>query len=201
MKAGTMTQAVAKAIRADIASVKVTVRTLVKAGYLTSGARGVNAPDMTALDAARVLATQLAREVPGYSAAAILEPLEAKECRMNPGGGSEPFSLEQLSGLEFPASFTDVLAALIQTFAFEQESAAFKAVKDPSCEVGIQAGDTLSWWISMGPKGDTRTAMYSHTPFGRVGDQGQNLPPAPETLRTIKTENIRVVADALAGRA
>ena len=45
-------------------TIKMIVRILIKAGLFTTGARGVNAPDMTALDAVRVVVAVVASPAP-----------------------------------------------------------------------------------------------------------------------------------------
>lgn len=55
---------IAEALTQPVGSVKLYVRELREAGLLTTGARGVNAPHMTTLDAARLVIALLATDKP-----------------------------------------------------------------------------------------------------------------------------------------
>lgn len=64
MKPGELTKLIARAYRVEEKTVSVYARWLREAGLLTTGARGVNAPDMTPLDAARLTIALLATDRP-----------------------------------------------------------------------------------------------------------------------------------------
>ena len=64
MRSGPFIAALAQAYRADEATVKLFARFLKEAGLISSGARGVNAPHMTPLDAARMTVALLSTDSP-----------------------------------------------------------------------------------------------------------------------------------------
>lgn len=71
MKQGKFITAISEAYRIPFGTVRLFVRELNKAGLLTAGAHGVNAPDMTALDAARVTIAILGTDKPTQAAQAV----------------------------------------------------------------------------------------------------------------------------------
>ena len=97
-------------------AVGVTFRFLRDAGLATTGARGVNAPDMTTRDVAAVLIAMLTYETPGKQAADAFRMIGPLECR-DPHPDPDGFSLEALRGLSAPFTFVDALAALIDVYA------------------------------------------------------------------------------------
>ena len=64
MKSGAFISLVAESYRVEPETVRLYARLLKSAGLLTTGARGVNAPDMTPLDAARMTIALLATDNP-----------------------------------------------------------------------------------------------------------------------------------------
>lgn len=64
MKAGPFNQLIAKAYGVDVATVTKFARLLKEGGLMTTGIRGVNAPDLTPLDAARLTVALLATDKP-----------------------------------------------------------------------------------------------------------------------------------------
>ncbi len=71
MKQGKFISAISDAYRISPGTVRLFVRELNKAGLLTTGAHGVNAPDMTPLDAARVTIAILGTDKPTHAAQAV----------------------------------------------------------------------------------------------------------------------------------
>lgn len=67
MKSAAFTDAMAHAFDVPHKTMVTYTRFLKEAGLLTTGARGVNAPDMTQLDAARVTIALLATDTPGQA--------------------------------------------------------------------------------------------------------------------------------------
>lgn len=67
MKSGPFIKMIAAAFTVEEKTVTVYARALKEAGLLTSGARGVNAPDMTPLDAARMTIALLACDGPSQA--------------------------------------------------------------------------------------------------------------------------------------
>lgn len=68
MKAAAFNQMIADALTMPLSTVTNYARFLKEADLMTTGARGVNAPDMTALDAARLVIAILSTPNPGYCA-------------------------------------------------------------------------------------------------------------------------------------
>lgn len=64
MKHGPFIILLAETLGLDVASVRQVARVIREAGFLTSGARGVNAPDMTLVDAARMVIALMTGEPP-----------------------------------------------------------------------------------------------------------------------------------------
>lgn len=64
MKHGAFIQFFSDLFKVEIKTVTVVARAIREAGYLTSGARGVNAPDMTVADAANMIISLLSGEPP-----------------------------------------------------------------------------------------------------------------------------------------
>jgi len=65
MKQAQFISLVSEILGIESKTIKVIVRNLREAGLFTTGARGVNAPDITALDAARVVIAAVASSSPG----------------------------------------------------------------------------------------------------------------------------------------
>lgn len=65
MKSGPFIKIVAQAYGVEESTVTLVARMLKEAGLMTTGARGVNAPEMTALDAARITIALLGTDRPG----------------------------------------------------------------------------------------------------------------------------------------
>lgn len=94
------------------------MRIIREGGMMTTGARGVNAPDLTYLDAARTLIAQIVEENPGRRAIRhVCEigplPLWSKDLLRE----DIPFSLHGMLPGEDIETFEQALAALIRIFA------------------------------------------------------------------------------------
>lgn len=118
MKAGRLRDTTALAMLVSPSIVQVTMRQEREAGQLTTGAHGVNAPDMTYLDAARVLIAHIVESNPGRRAPKHVETFGSLP-RSNPGDdpGSDAFDLERLVPTAKIDTFEKTLATLIQVFA------------------------------------------------------------------------------------
>lgn len=112
---GAMTKTIWAATGVAEPTVALVVRELREAGMLTTGARGVNAPQMTPLDAARVLLVLLVSERPADAAKAARDFGQLR--RLNGFANGRPtygdFRLEPSDG----DSFEESLAAVIQKLA------------------------------------------------------------------------------------
>lgn len=71
MQKGPFIKFIADALAEDEKTVAIYVRELLNAGLLTTGARGVNAPHMLPLDAARVILALLATDRPSQAVASV----------------------------------------------------------------------------------------------------------------------------------
>lgn len=71
MQVGPFTNFIAEELHVDAATVAIYARELRKAGLLTTGARGVNAPHMRPIDAARLLIAFMATDRPSEAVACV----------------------------------------------------------------------------------------------------------------------------------
>ncbi len=95
-------------------------RELRKAGLLTTGARGVNAPHMTTIDAARLLIALLTTDKPSQAAQSVRDLGRLKPRRKSPGEDREPFVVAVARRLPEVHSFEIGLASLVELFAIDQ---------------------------------------------------------------------------------
>lgn len=97
---------------------EVTMRIIREAGMMTTGARGVNAPDMTYLDAARTLIAQIVEDNPGRRATGHVMQFGRLPWG-NPAfpWAGDPFTLQELVPDAEIQTFETALAALIRVFA------------------------------------------------------------------------------------
>lgn len=102
----------------DSTVTEVTMRNIREAKKLTTGARGVNAPDMTYLDAARTLIAQILDENPGRASVTFVNtfgPLQWANSD-HPWAG-DPFTLQALAPGAPIDTLEQAIAALIRVFA------------------------------------------------------------------------------------
>ncbi len=148
---------------ATVRNAMIAIRT---AGFLTTGARGVNAPDMQPIDAARVALALMANEVPGARAADTARAAQALLCHMPDEAGD--FTLGALAGLRAPFALDVAVAALISIFAHGLDkpavAAAFGQTRDgqttpPPVDVHLEGDDFAV--ITMGSAPDRSTYAFS----------------------------------------
>lgn len=208
-----MAQAIAETMRVDPASVKVTMRFLREAGLLTQGAHGVNAPDMTSLDLAHTIIAHIAYEKPGSRGVEAVKVIGGMSCWALDEIQSD-FSLEALRKLETPFTFTQALTALIEVYAFDWDTVAYRSaersgrdgtIEPPECKVEVcfeRYGPGA--FISMGPKDDLRTGVYKferqQLSIRELIAQEREIPPI-NSLRWITEENLKPLAEEFAGLA
>ena len=123
---GEFVKVVSKATGVAEATVALFARVLREAGLLTTGARGVNAPHMKAIDAARILIAMMVTEKPSRAAEAVrdfgaLRCIEAEV--MESGSG---FTLEAARHVAPDHTFEEALAALIDIYARDADQAYFR---------------------------------------------------------------------------
>lgn len=118
MKAGQLKTVTAKAMCVPETAVHVTMRIIREGEKLTTGAHGVNAPDMLYLDAARVLIAQLVDDAPGRAAIHHVNDFGALPLfnRASPWS-KDPFTLQSMVPDVSFETFEDAIAALIRVFA------------------------------------------------------------------------------------
>lgn len=119
MKLGELEELVAVAMRVPANHVHMTARPLREAGLLTStGARGISAPDMTMLDAARLLIAHIVLENPGRSAPRWVQELGALPWHNRDFAWQrDPFTLQSLVPDASIATFELAIVALIRVLA------------------------------------------------------------------------------------
>lgn len=127
MKFGELRQTMAVAMVVDVERIHVTMRNLRESRLLTTGARGVNAPDMTYLDAARILIAHIVNGNPGRAAPRIVRafgslPWEDRDFAWT----GDPFTLSELVPDSPITTFEEALAALVRVYAECRETDAFR---------------------------------------------------------------------------
>ena len=90
---------------------------------MTTGARGVNAPDMKPIDAARLLIAFLADPVPGTASADLVKRYGSLPIYGLPNDGA--LSFEALRAAR-PETFESGLAMLLEVYAFDHDTEAFR---------------------------------------------------------------------------
>ncbi|WP_156882824.1 hypothetical protein [Rhodovulum sp. P5] len=152
-------QITAEAMNVSTSAVKITMRNIREAGKLTTGAHGVNAPDMCYLDAARILIAQIIEDSPGRRAPVHVEEIGALPWA-NPAYDEieEPFKISALLPDADTGTFEQALAALLRVFAECRDTEAFEEAgmrlhdgrfQLPQCRVEIFPRDQAAR-ISMG---------------------------------------------------
>lgn len=118
VKNGQLKQKMAEAMRIPEQTAEVTMRIIREAGLMTTGPRGVNAPHMTYLDAARTLIAQIVEDNPGRRAEAYVKEIGSLPWG-NPAGpfDGDSFTLQALHPAASLQTFEQALAAMIEVFA------------------------------------------------------------------------------------
>lgn len=157
MKFGGLKERIAEAMLVTPDTVHSTMRNLREreGGWLTTGARGVNAPDMTYLDAARILIAQIVDSNPGRAAPRIVRafgclPLTNPEI----AEAGDPFTLSELVPDSSTGTFEEAVAAAIRVFAECRDTEAFRdagtrlrdgGFDDPRCDIEIHEEDSAAY--------------------------------------------------------
>jgi len=163
MKSGDLKETVAQAMLVDPEKVWVTMRNLRENDLLTTGARGVNAPDLTYRDAARVLLAHILNSNPGRAAPRMVNafgplPWSNPAACEDLSEYEEPFTLGDLLPDQSKNTFEEALAGLIRVFVECRDGTAFRlagslrrdrTLKNPPCLVEIFEEDAAAT-ISMG---------------------------------------------------
>lgn len=208
MKAGELVRATVKVFGAEEQTVKVAMREFRWRDMLTTGARGVNAPDLTPLDVARVVAAFTVYERPGQRGPELLTALRHLEGNRIPEDDPPAFSLEALAGLEAPYTFEDALAALILVYAFHRDSEAYQSarremidgtIREPECVVEILQDSDVSARITLGGPREP-IAIYDFQPIVpiRVAQERLKTAPARHSIHWIDQRAIIQIAEDFA---
>jgi len=164
----------AEAMLISAQTAEVTMRNIREGGMMTTGARGVNAPDLSYLDAARTLIAQIVEENPGRRA--IRHVLEIGSLPLHNRASlreNDPFSLQGMLPGEDIETFELALAALIKLFAeFRSDDRMIRAgtrkrdgwIK-PLCRVEISPPDL---WAKI----DMGAAQYQFGELKRAFNSG-----------------------------
>jgi len=102
------------------ATVSGAFRGLRESGLMTSGARGVNAPDMTDLDAARMLIAMLVNERPAYAERSVRDFGQLVCINFHPAEGARLSSESREEFKRLSAGFTLQARGLANRHTFEQ---------------------------------------------------------------------------------
>lgn len=124
MKAGELIERIACVTGAEIDVVKRAARDIREDGLLTTGARGVNSPDMVPMDAARLLIAMFADPVPGKAAARLVRKYGAMTNPFEDPCDPFPLSIQGILG-RTPETFESAIAGLIEIYAHHQDNPAF----------------------------------------------------------------------------
>ncbi|AZB56041.1 hypothetical protein EBL89_12155 [Cereibacter sphaeroides] len=117
MKSGAFIKAVSQSYRVEEKTVTVYARFLREAGLLTTGARGVNAPDMTPLDAARITIALLATDMPSRCVEAVRR-FAKLTYQPDRSSGSHPSVLGVVEGVSLEQVLTNIFGAQLSEDPF-----------------------------------------------------------------------------------
>ncbi len=209
MKQGNLIEIMSKALLTEEAKIGVTMRNLREKKLLTTGARGVNAPDMTYLDAARTLLAHIVEGNPGRRAPQHVRQFGALPWA-NPALADEPepFSFGQLLPTVNTETFENALAALIQVFAEQSGNSSFKeagrAMRDgtfqrPICLVEIFEEEQLAHVHLSG-----MIYQYSAPPMRAIDwtpEQDERFRLGRQNIAFVNQEVIAAIADGFRSAA
>ncbi|MCG7630659.1 hypothetical protein MHM88_22900 [Epibacterium sp. MM17-32] len=137
MKQGKFISAISDAYRIPQGTVRLYVRELNKAGLLTTGAHGVNAPDMTPLDAARVTIAILGTDKPTHAAQAVETYGNLGVNRFYNQGDLPPFATDE--------DYCFVLEEILEEIFGFQSSAVINLTSVEVCREELQATITYGY--------------------------------------------------------
>ncbi len=185
MKAGDLRRLLSEVMSIPEGTVRLAQRNLREFGLLTTGAHGVNAPDMAYLDGSRGVASFLAYESPGRRAPEVVQNFgQLPWSNRAMVWEDDQFSLESLCPTSSLDVFEDALTALIRIFAEHREHDAFVrnshrspdgTIAPPRCIVTlsldhryaeIRMEDRHYSFMDMTNVGDPRTAKNEHNGLG-----------------------------------
>ncbi|WP_305970909.1 MULTISPECIES: hypothetical protein [unclassified Mameliella] len=207
MKAGDLKRIVAEAMLVEPSKVWVTMRNLRENDLITTGARGVNAPDLTYRDAARVLLAHILDSNPGRAAPRYVRDF-GRLPWANPAFAWEddPFTLAELAPDSPTDTLEDAIAALIRVFAECRETAAFVEAgtrlrdggfRNPVCRIEVFEEDAAAT-ISMGAAhyafNERPTSVRDWTP-----DQNEDLRLGRQAIAFVNQEVVARIADGFEG--
>ena len=134
-------------------------RELRDGGLLTTGARGVNAPEMTFLDAARMLVAVLATDRPSRAAKVVRDFGSLKTWTVIPNSKHSEFALVRC-GLTDDHTLEQAIAAAIQIFAWHADEPFFTHAalgqkgEQPPVLLGVEANELVAYLELPGCKYD-----------------------------------------------
>ncbi|WP_234050738.1 MULTISPECIES: hypothetical protein [unclassified Xanthobacter] len=146
---GQLVKAIAEATGVPEATVAVYTRVLRESGLITSGARGVNAPKMTTLDAARVLLAMIITDKPSRAAEAVSDfgSLRSSQFTPHQSGKWENFNFRKARKLPEDHTFEQAICTLIDIYAFDNSKSYFQSAcpkihpafsYNPLCEITVR---------------------------------------------------------------
>ena len=204
MKAKHVIRVMMQVFQAEEQSVKVAMRDLRKAGLLTTGARGVNAPDMTTHDLARVALAFIAHEKPGARGAELASKLRHIEGYRADADHTPEFTLEGLTGLAPPFTFEDALAALFEVYALHHDSEPYRnaqrrladdTTEPPRCTVEIMQDHDVSARITLAQfEGPAAFYEFHHLVPIREAMAREATPPPRQSIHWIDQRSIIPIA-------
>lgn len=207
MKASGLRDRVAGAMLVEPSKVGVTMRNLRENDLLTTGARGVNAPDLTYLDAARILIAHVVDSNPGRDAPRLVR-------RFGPLPWANPDACEDLSEYEKPftlaalcpdqrkETFEEAVAGLIRVFAEYRDTETFRlagglgrdrTVRNAPSRVEVFEEDSAAT-VTMG---DVHYSFHDHPSSIRdwTPQLGENSRLGRQSISFVNQEVIAAIAD------
>lgn len=139
MKQGKFITAISEAYRISYGTVRLFVRELNKAGLLTTGAHGVNAPNMTPLDAARVTIAILGTDKPTQASQAVETYGNLGVNRYYNQGDVPPFALNK--------EYCFVLEEILEIFFSLQSLEFIQLTSLEICREELQATMIFGHWV------------------------------------------------------
>lgn len=152
MKQGKFITAISDAYRISFGTARLFVRELNKAGLLTSGAHGVNAPDMTPLDAARVTIAILGTDKPTQAAQAVETYGKLMVNRLSNQGDVPAFALNEKYSFD--------LEEILELY-FRFESPDFIDLSSLEiCREELEATMTFGHWVIKKAGGSSGSVVF-----------------------------------------
>lgn len=191
MKQGKFISAISDAYRIPQGTVRLYVRELNKAGLLTTGAHGVNAPDMTPLDAARVTIAILGTDKPTHAAQAVETYGNLGVNRFYNQGDLPPFATDE--------GYCFVLEEVLEQIFGCQSSAMVYLTSLEICREELQATMVYGHWNLKQDGGFNGTVVFDadYETHREIYESGSDR--GKQTIARLKNADILDIALRISG--